>query len=384
MLTEIFLAFRYLFRGQARHLSFIGIMSVTGIILGVATVIVAVSIVNGIDGSLIQRIMKFRYHITLDSADENILSDLKGKMEKNKEVEDASLSVRTQIFAKFDDTITPLVVRGFELGQDKGENFFSKYIEEELTNSGFFIGKGLRRRFYLDDSIEFYPLKKRLSLEKGRIRGYFETGLYDVDNYYAVTDLEEAKNLSPNYHLFLGLRIKEPFKADKLAKRISKNNPEVAISTWTGSNQELFATLRLEKIALFIILTLIIVIASFNIFATLTVKVVEKTKDIGVLKSIGFTSRKILSIFTLQGLILGIIGSLSGAALGLGACYFLKKYPFIKLPEEIFFTEYLPISVDLKEVLVISLVAVFISFLSSIWPALRACRLCPTEALRYE
>ncbi|MCF7874753.1 MAG: ABC transporter permease [Candidatus Omnitrophica bacterium] len=384
MLTEIFLAFRYLFRGQARHLSFIGIMSVTGIILGVATVIVAVSIVNGIDGSLIQRIMKFRYHITLDSADENILSDLKGKMEKNKEVEDASLSVRTQIFAKFDDTITPLVVRGFELGQNKGENFFSKYIEEELTNSGFFIGKGLRRRFYLDDSIEFYPLKKRLSLEKGRIRGYFETGLYDVDNYYAVTDLEEAKNLSPNYHLFLGLRIKEPFKADQLAKRISKNNPEVAISTWTGSNQELFATLRLEKIALFIILTLIIVIASFNIFATLTVKVVEKTKDIGVLKSIGFTSRKILSIFTLQGLILGIIGSLSGAALGLGACYLLEKYPFIKLPEEIFFTEYLPISVDLKEVLVISLVAVFISFLSSIWPALRACRLCPTEALRYE
>jgi lipoprotein-releasing system permease protein len=221
-------------------------------------------------------------------------------------------------------------------------------------------------------------------LEKGRIRGYFETGLYDVDNYYAVTDLEEAKNLSPNYHLFLGLRINEPFKADKLAKKISGNNPGVAISTWTGSNQELFATLRLEKIALFIILTLIIVIASFNIFATLTVKVVEKTKDIGVLKSIGFTSRKILSIFTLQGLILGIIGSLSGAALGLGACYLLEKYPFIRLPEEIFFTEYLPISVDLKEVLVISLVAVFISFLSSIWPALRACRLCPTEALRYE
>jgi lipoprotein-releasing system permease protein len=384
MLTEIFLAFRYLFRGQARHLSFIGIMSVTGIILGVATVVVAVSIVNGIDGSLIQRIMKFRYHITLDSADENILSDLKNKMEKNKEVEDASLSVRTQIFAKFDDTIIPLVVRGFELGQNKGENFFSKYIEEEFTNSGFFIGEGLRRRFYLNDSIEFYPLKKRLSLEKVRIRGYFETGLYDVDNYYAVTDLEESKNLSPNYHLFLGLRINKPFKADKLAERISENNPGVAISTWTGSNQELFATLRLEKIALFIILTLIIVIASFNIFATLTVKVVEKTKDIGVLKSIGFTSRKILSVFTLQGLILGIIGSLSGAALGLGACYLLEKYPFIKLPEEIFFTEYLPISVDLKEVLVISLVAVFISFLSSIWPALRACRLCPTEALRYE
>ncbi|MCF7874226.1 MAG: ABC transporter permease [Candidatus Omnitrophica bacterium] len=384
MLTEIFLAFRYLFRGQARHLSFIGIMSVAGIVLGVATVIVAVSIVNGIDGSLIQRIMKFKYHLVLDSADKDKLFNLQEVMGKKEEVKEASLSARTQVFARVDDTIIPLVVRGFDLGKLTKEHFFSKYIKEEFRDSGFFVGRGLQRRFYLDDLIEFYPLKKKLSLEKEKIRGYFETGLYDLDNYYLIADLERVKNLSPNYHLFLGLRLNKPYAADELAKEISENNPQIIASTWTSSNQELFATLRLEKIALFIILTLIIIIASFNIFATLTVKVVEKTKDIGVLKSIGFTSRKILSVFTLQGLILGIIGALAGVGLGLGVCHLLEKYPVIKLPQEVFFTEYLPVTVNLAEVAVIGLVAVFISFLSSIWPALRACHLCPTEALRYE
>jgi lipoprotein-releasing system permease protein len=384
MLTEIFLAFRYLFRGRARHLSFIGLMSGVGVVLGVATVIVAVSIVNGIDGSLIERIMKFKYHIVLDSEDEEKLFDLQKEMEEKEEVKEASLSARTQVFAKVDDTIIPLVVRGFDLDKLSREHFFSKYIKQEFRDSGFFVGKGLQRRFYLDDLIEFYPLKKKLSLEKEKIRGYFETGLYDVDNYYLIADLERVKDLSPNYHIFLGLRITEPFAADKLAKEISESNPQIIVSAWTSTNQELFATLRLEKIALFIILTLIIIIASFNIFATITVKVVEKTKDIGVLKSIGFTSRRILSIFTLQGLILGIIGSSVGIGLGLGICHILEKYPIIKLPQEVFFTEYLPVTVNSGEVVIIGLLAAAISFLSSIWPALRACRLCPTEALRYE
>ncbi|MCF7888156.1 MAG: FtsX-like permease family protein [Candidatus Omnitrophica bacterium] len=384
MLTEIFLAFRYLFRGQARHLSFIGLMSVAGIVLGAATVIVAVSIVNGIDGSLIQRIMKFKYHIVLDSADKEKLFDLQKEMEKKEEVEDASLSARTQVFAKVDDTIIPLVVRGFDLDKLSQEHFFSKYIKQEFRDSGFFVGKGLQRRFYLDDLIEFYPLKKKLSLEKEKIRGYFETGLYDVDNYYLIADLERVKSLSSNYHLFLGLRLNKPYAADELAKEISKSNSQIIVSTWISTNQELFATLRLEKMALFIILALIIIIASFNIFATITVKVVEKTKDIGVLKSIGFTSRRILSIFTLQGLILGVIGSSAGVGLGLGVCHILEKYPVIKLPQEVFFTEYLPVTVNLGEVVIIGAAAAAISFLSSILPALRACRLCPTEALRYE
>ncbi len=384
MLTEIFLAFRYLFRGKARHVSFIGIISAIGIVLGVATVIVAVSIVNGIDGALLERIMQFQYHITLDTRDSDQLYLMQKELSKEEGVEDSSLSVRTQVFAQIGDTIVPLVVRGFQLDDPGQEQFFSQYIKEEFNDSGFFLGKGLSRRFFFKDKIEFYPLDERLTLEKEPIRGYFETGLYDVDNYYLISDLEKAKNLSPHYHLFLGLRLSEPFAADRLADEIARRYPQSIITTWTETNQQLFATLRLQKIALFIILSLIIIVASFNIFATLTIKVVEKTKDIGILKSIGFTSRRILSIFTLQGLVLGVIGTLGGVTLGLGICFFLEKHPIISLPEEIFFTPYLPVSVDYGEVILIGVVAIFISFLSSIWPARRACRFCPTEALRYE
>lgn len=352
--------------------------------MGVATVIVAVSIVNGIDGALLERIMKFQYHIILDSENTEELYRWEERLAEAEGVEEASLSVRTQVFAKVADTIIPLVVRGFQLDAPSQEDFFSQYIKEEFYDSGFFIGKGLSRRFFFRDYIEYYPLDERLALEKENIRGYFETGLYDVDNYYLVADLDRVKALSPHYHLFLGLRLKEPFEADRLADEIAAKTQQVIVSTWTETNQELFATLRLQKIALFIILSLIIIIASFNIFATLTIKVVEKTKDIGVLKSIGFTNRRVLSIFTLQGLVLGLIGTTGGVSLGLSLCYFLEKYPFIRLPEEIFFTPYLPVSVDYSEVVLIGIVAVFISFISSLGPAQRACRLCPTEALRYE
>lgn len=386
MRTELYLARRYLFRGKARHISFIGIISCLGVILGVATVIVALSIVNGIDGGLMERIMRFKDHIIVESWQDRDLYPVKEAVDKWDEVEIASLSLQTQVFAKFGDTIVPLIVKGIDLDDEKQKDFFRPYLIKEISPEGFFIGEGLRRKFLLGkNTIEFYPLQKKLSLEKEIIRGVFKIGLYDLDNFYIITDLEKAKELSPHYHFFLELRIKEPFKADKIKEKILNYFPQgFFVSTWIESNEALFATLKLEKIAMFIILTLIILIASFNIFATLTVKVVEKTKDIGILKSLGFTGRKILSIFTLQGLMLGFIGIVGGTSLGLLVCWILKKYPFIKLPQEIFFTEYLPVVVDYLDIVGIALITLSIAFVSSLLPALRASRLSACEALRYE
>jgi len=384
MMLELYLARRYLFRGKAKHISFIGVISCIGIILGVATVIVAISIVNGIDGGLMDRIMRFKYHVTVESHDDESLSRVKEVVEQWGEVELASLSLQTQVFAKFGNIISPLVVKGIDFGDKRQKDFFYQYVKEDSDIEGLFVGEGLRRRYALADEIEFYPLQKKLSLQKEKIKGSFRIGLYDVDNYYLVTDLDKAKELSKHYQYFLGIRSSHPFGADKLKERIINAFPgRLFVFTWIESNEALFATLKLEKIAMFIILSLIILIASFNIFATLTVKVVEKTKDIGILKSLGFTSRRILSIFTLQGLILGLIGVLGGTCLGLGVCFILKKYPFIRLPEEIFFTEYLPVTVNYLDVFFIITLTLAISFISSLLPALRAARLSACEALRY-
>lgn len=385
MRTEFFLAWRYLFRGKAKHVSFIGVVSCLGIILGVATVITAISIVNGIDGGLMERIMRFRDHITVESANEGKLNEVKGVVSDWQEVEYAALSTNTQVFAKFSNTVVPLVVKGIDFNDAGGRKFFSQYIKEEYAQEGFFVGEGLKRKFLLGEKIEFYPLKKRLSLQEEKVRGYFSAGLYDVDNFYLIGGLDMVKDLSPNYLLSLGIKVKEPFAVDKIKQKLQEKFPEgIFVNTWIETNQALFSTLKLEKFAMFIILTLIVIIASFNIFAVLTVKVVEKTKDIGILKAIGFTNRKILSVFTLQGIILGVIGVCGGAVLGLGICFVLKAYPFIRLPAEIFFTEYLPITVKADDIIMISIVSLVIAFISSLFPAIRASRLAICEALRYE
>lgn len=384
MKTEIFLARRYLFRGKARHVSFIGIISCLGLILGVAALIIAFGIVNGVDGGLLKRIMEFQDHITIESSNVDELKKIKEKISGWEEVDIGYLWLQTQIFAKFGDVISPFVVRGMDFKDEKAKGFFYQYVEDDFGGEGFFVGQGVRKRLLVKDKIEFYPLEKRLRLKEERVKGFFKVGLFDVDNYYLIYDLDKAVSLSPNYSLFLGIRIKDPFKAQITKSKIKSLFPGAYVSSWIDTNRAIFSTLKLEKLAMFIILSLIIVVASFNIFATLTIKVVEKTKDIGILRSIGFSRNNILSIFTLQGLILGFMGVGVGSMLGIGACFLLTKFPFIRVPEEIFGTPYLPIIIDYKDVLVIALAGIAIAFVSSIIPALRAAKLIPVEALRYE
>ncbi len=217
------------------------------------------------------------------------------------------------------------------------------------------------------------------------MKGFFKVGLYDIDNNYIIADLEKAKSLSPNYLLFLGVRVEDPFKAREIKNRISSRfGKGVFVTTWMESNKVLFAALQLEKVVMFIILSLIVIVAAFNIFSTLTVRVVEKTKDIGILKSLGFTRSHIRAIFSLQGLLLGVIGTLAGAVLGLGLCWLLKNYPFIKLPQEIYYIETLPIAINYRDIGFIVLMGMCLSYIFSLLPAIRAAKLLPSDALRYE
>ena len=385
MIPELFLAWRYLVRGKTRHISFIGIVSCLGIGLGVATLIVVISVMNGFDRDLMDRLMRFNQHLTIECIDQEQLTEVEKEIETWEGIESASISLQTQVFAKFDNLVMPLAVKGVDFQDKEEKEILYKYITRETGPEGFFVGEGLRRRFFILDKIEFYPLKKKLRLEEANVRGSFKVGLYDIDNNYLITDLERAKTLSANYLLFLGARVNDPYQAGEIKKKIlAKFDQGVFISTWMESNQVFFSALQLEKLVMFIILSLIILVAAFNIFATLTVGVVEKTKDIGILKSLGFTRKRIARIFSLQGLILGFIGTLSGTALGLGLCFALEKFPFIKLPQEIYYIEYLPIAINFNDIFLITLVGIVLSFIFSLLPAIKAARLQPCEALRYE
>lgn len=385
MRTETFLSFKYLFRGRAKHVSFISVISCIGVSLGVATLIIVTSVMEGFDNDLMEKLLRFNDHITVESLNRNFNPESIRAVEKIKNVQGASLFLQTQVFAKVDKYIVPLVVKGIDLESSYGSSKFSKYIIEDYKKPGFFVGQGLYQKFFLSEKIEYYPLKKKLKSQVADVRGVFKIGLYDIDNGFLISDIETTKSLSDNYLLFLGINVEDPFNLSQVKEKIEDIfGPGYYVTDWTETNELLFSALKLEKFAMFIILSLIVVVASFNIFATLTVKVVEKTKDIGILKTLGVTNREILSIFTFQGMLLGIIGVIFGLGLGVSLCYLLKEYQFIKLPQEIYYIDYLPVAVRVKDVVIIAITGVLISFFSSIFPAVRAAKMNPCEALRYE
>lgn len=384
MKSELFLARRYLFRGRAKHISFIGIVSCLGVALGVAALIIVISVMNGFDRDLMDRLLKFNYHLNVFANTPGTLGDIKEFVDKLKATESTSLIVQTQIFVKVEKYVYPLYVKGIDFSNERERKLFFQYVKSDSKTEGFFVGEGLKSRLISLDKIEYYPLDKNFKLKEEKIRGYFRMGLYDIDNAYVITDVEKAKSLSDNYSLSLGVRFTDPYLANAVKNEIKTKFPEILyITSWTD-NQVLLSALKLEKLTMFVLLSLITLVASFNIFATLTVKVVEKTKDIGILKAIGFTSRKVLAVFSLQGLLLGFIGVSSGTIIGLGLCLLLEKYHFIKIPVDIYAIEYLPIYINYRDIFIIAVLGLLFSFISSLFPAIRASKFAPSEALRYE
>jgi len=384
MFASFYLARRYFLRGRAKHISFISVISCLGVALGVFALIVVISVMNGFDNDLMDRLLKFNYHLTVESLDKELLPAVKARVDEISGVNNSSIILQTQVFAKVDRYIVPLMVKGFDFNDRREMQAFSQYIKKDLKNTGFFVGEGLYDRLGLKDTLEYYPLDKNFKLREEKLRGFFQMGIYDIDNNYLIADLEKAKTLSPNYYMFLGVRINDPLEAKRIKNIIAQEFPRgLVVNTWMD-NQVLLSALKLEKLTMFVLLSLIALVASFNIFATLMVKVVEKTKDIGILKALGFTSGKILAIFSLQGLFLGLIGVFLGTASGLGLCLLMQKYHFIKIPVDIYSIEYLPVFINYRDIIMIAVLGLLFSFISSLFPAIRASKLSPCEALRYE
>jgi lipoprotein-releasing system permease protein len=156
------------------------------------------------------------------------------------------------------------------------------------------------------------------------------------------------------------------------------------VESWITTNQSLFSALRLEKLAMALILFLIVIVAAFNIVSTLVMVVVDRTREIGILKSMGMSDRQVLRVFMLQGLWIGIIGTALGTALGSFAAWILHRFEIIPIPPDVYFIDRLPVSLDPADVLLIVMVSIVIAFAATIYPALQASRLQPVEAIRHE
>jgi lipoprotein-releasing system permease protein len=388
------ISWRYLVsKRKERFINIISLISISGIAIGVAALIIVISVMSGFDQDLKEKIIGSNAHILVESLEGIRDYDaLSNKLAALDNVKSASPYLAGQVFLVESNKAFALNLRGIISESEKKVSNIYKHIikgSPDLKREEVIIGKELSVYLGLGvgDTLKVISplLNKVFTL---RVSGIFASGMYDYDSSLIIVDLKEAQSILglPDVAGGIGVKLNNVFLADKVKEDIyRKISPGYRIKTWADINRNFFAALKLEKITMFIILTLITLVASFNIISTLVMMVSEKTKDIGILKVIGATNHDIRRIFTSLGVMIGLSGIISGGLLGVGACLLLKKYQFIKLPSDIYYIDKLPVALKMwPDIILIALAAGLIIFVSTIYPAKKAANLDLVESLRYE
>jgi lipoprotein-releasing system permease protein len=234
---------------------------------------------------------------------------------------------------------------------------------------------------------EMGPLGMLPKVRQFKIAAIFEMGMFEYDTNLVLADLRSAQDFFGYGNAVSGieLRLDDIYKAPKIRDSATRKlGFPYYVRDWMQMNRNLFSALKLEKFAMFVILVLIVLVASFNIVSTLMMNVVEKAKEIAILKSMGATNQGVMMVFMLQGLMIGIVGTTIGIILGYILGYILNTYELIKLPADVYYLSKLPVKMKLFDFIVVSFSAIIISFLSTLYPSYHAAKLNPVEPLRYE
>ena len=409
MSFAFFVARRYLFaRRKQAFIYVISIMSILGVALGVAALVVVLGVYNGLTTDMRDKILGANAHGIVMSYMPDAFAEhpeLLGEVIKTPGVTGATPFIYTEVMLSAGKGVKGLVLRGIDPKTAPSVLTMLRKMKRgsiaRLTQTeglpGIIIGEELAKRIGLGIGSRVNLLspsgQKTAAGFQPRIRAFevaaiFKTGMFEYDSSLAFVTLDACRDvlgLDPGFLSGIEITVDDVFKADVIAERISNSigSPFYA-RNWMEMNANLFAALKLEKIGMFILLAMVVLIGSFSIVATLVMLVMEKTKDIAVMLSMGATRRTIRRIFMLQGTIIGFVGTLLGYALGLTVGYLLKRYQFIKLPENVYTLDHLPIIITLSDVLIIGAAAMLLCFLATLYPARQASRLKPAEALRYE
>jgi lipoprotein-releasing system permease protein len=396
MKTELFISWRYLAtKRKEKFISLISIISIFGVAIGVCALIVVIAVMTGFDQDLRDKIVGNYSHITISSyngIDNQEYMNLIKKIGSASHIKGISPFVQGQIFVKGQDKFFAVGLKGIEPSTEAQVSNLKKYLTvgsvDNLGEDSVIVGKelvsflGLARNANLT---VVSPLSKERNL---KVVGIFNTGMYDYDVNLVFVNLKTGQELLglKNQISAVALKLDNLYLADKIKRELEHTlGFDYSLKTWIEANRNFFAALKLEKLTMFVILTLIILVAAFNIASTLIVMVVEKTKDIGILKAIGMNAANIRKIFTYEGLIIGTLGTFLGAVGGIVLCVLLKKYQFIKLPPDIYYIDKLPVSIEFfPDIILIILSALAITLVATIYPAIKAARFSPVEALRYE
>lgn len=394
MRYESLVALRYLLaKRREKFISVISLISVLGVAVGVCALIVVIGVMAGFDNELREKIIGANSHIVIEQ--EGGIEDSAALIKKIKtepHVVSASPFLDGQAFIRAKDNIQGVSIRGIVADEELKVSKIGSYLKagsiDGLNNGGMLIGTEMAQRYGLKLGDTVSVLSPVGGETKDfKVAGIFNSGYYEYDSALAFVGLKYAQELfgTEGKAGGIGVKIDNEYLAPELRIKFQKElGFPFYVKTWIDLNKSLFSALKLEKLAMFWILALIVTVACFNIAATLIMVVMEKTKDIGILKAIGATNNSIRVIFTLQGFIIGVIGTALGVAGGLGLGYLLERYQFIKLPRDIYYIDRFPVDIQYTDVAAIVVAALAISLLACLYPAWQASRLNPVDALRYE
>jgi lipoprotein-releasing system permease protein len=413
---ELFIGLRYLkAKRKSTFISLITLISVAGVALGVMALIIVLAVMTGFEEDLKDKILGTNAHVVVlngsGSMDnyQTVMRQLRGI----DGVVAATPFIYNQVMLSSGKNVSGVVLRGIDVVTDaQVTNLHKSIVEGSLKTledsssetPGLVIGKELAKNLGLmqGDPVDVIspmgnitPFGMMPKLRHFKIVGIFNTGMFEYDSTLAYVSLHEAQEFLGMGSAVTGiqLRVRDVYQTGALVQIINRElGPPFHARDWMQMNKNILFALKTEKSVMFIILTLIVLVAAFGIASTLFMVVMEKTKDIAILKSMGATSRSIMRIFVFEGVIIGVLGTVIGVLSGLLVALNLepivgtvqKLTGFELFSKDIYYLDHFPSKVIPSDVLLISVTAVLISFVATLYPSWAASRLSPAEALRYE
>ncbi len=423
MRFELFIATRYL-RAKRRQavIGVITAISIVGVAAGVASLIIALAINNGFRSDLQARLLGSMSHINLMRVQNDGIrnwQELLGRLAKQPHVVAGAPAIYEEVIISRGARAQGALLKGIlpseerrvsdlldnvkfgsadPLASDKNSEGPPKTLADQVTQSlpPIVLGKDMADSLgatvgsvvlVTSPQGELTPFGIVPKYQRFKVVGIFESGFYDYDSSWGLTRLSDAQQLFGlnDVVAVLEFKVDDIYQAPAIAQELEKvAGLGFGSKNWMEQNQALFRALRLEKVVTFITIGLIVFVAALNILISLIMMVMEKTKDIAVLVSIGARRQQIRRIFMLQGVLVGLIGTLIGLVLGFGLAIAAGHYHWIRLSAEVYSIDYVPFAPRLIDGIIVALVSVAISFIATIYPAMNASRVLPAEALRYE